>query len=297
MEKERAKERDNERSLQRDLQIDFEVAHVSHLLPLVAEAGSMTKIKEGVAAYWLVEGGETNEWCVDVANTRLEPTRGAAAQVVGGRAAKELSGLAMSNAFVVAHKNVVTAKCGAVGAARFPTGQTKACCVRVAVCWTFVLCLCCFVCVPVSVSAYVRWRGQAQTQSRKQPSRPGQWDKSAKFAMQCFQRGTRVFHRLFHGRCTSSAEVTQWSREQRCKERVRVRGRCHGCCDWTSCDRAVFSASASPPVRCFRESSCASSKATFCAHPPLFLCWVPVVNAELSCALQVTMVLYTSVYE
>ena len=71
MEKERAQERDNERSLQRDLQIDFEVAHVSHLLPLVAEAGSMTKIKEGVAAYWLVEGGETNEWCVDVANTGL----------------------------------------------------------------------------------------------------------------------------------------------------------------------------------------------------------------------------------
>ena len=48
MEKERAKERDNERSLQRDLQIDFEVAHVSHLLPLVAEAGSMTQIKENI---------------------------------------------------------------------------------------------------------------------------------------------------------------------------------------------------------------------------------------------------------
>ena len=276
MEKERAKERDNERSLQRDLQIDFEVAHVSHLLPLLAEAGSMTKIKEGVAAYWLVEGGKTNEWCVDVANTWREPIRGAAAQVDGGRSAKEISELAMSNAFVVAHKNVVTAKCGAVGAARFPTGQTKTCCVRVAVCWTFVLCLCCCVCVPVSVSAYVRWRGQAQTQSRKQPSRPGQWDKSAKFVrqteMQCIQRGTRVFHRLFHGRYKSSAEVAQWSREQRCRERVRVRGQCHGCCDWTSCDRAAFSASASPPVRCLRESSCQF--------------WV--VYPEFCCALQVT---------
>ena len=33
------------------------------------------------------------------------------------------------------------------------------------------------------------------------------------------------------------------------------------------------------------------------ARPPLFLCWVPVVHAELCCALQVTMVVYTSVYE